>query len=165
MMQPQFVDHVSRNGKVVELEPKVINERICIEATLDDRTCHVASRGGHRYRHEPEGSTLQDRGEDGHGTDRIRNGSYKANGVSYQASFVGYFPADAPKYSCIVVVNGPTMSGTMAMWWPVRSSRRSPIRSTAIALELQQETQLAADRGATHSYQYEWSCVVICALP
>jgi cell division protein FtsI (penicillin-binding protein 3) len=28
--------------------------------------------------------------------------------VSYQASFVGYFPADDPKYSCIVVVNSPS---------------------------------------------------------
>jgi cell division protein FtsI (penicillin-binding protein 3) len=28
--------------------------------------------------------------------------------VSYQASFVGYFPAEKPKYSCIVVVNAPS---------------------------------------------------------
>jgi cell division protein FtsI (penicillin-binding protein 3) len=26
----------------------------------------------------------------------------------YQASFCGYFPADKPKYSCIVVIQGPT---------------------------------------------------------
>ena len=32
------------------------------------------------------------------------------SGVSYQASFVGYFPADDPKYSCIVVVNSPSNS-------------------------------------------------------
>ena len=30
--------------------------------------------------------------------------------MSYQASFVGYFPADDPKYSCIVVVNSPSRS-------------------------------------------------------
>ena len=30
--------------------------------------------------------------------------------VSYQASFVGYFPADKPEYSCIVVVNSPSNS-------------------------------------------------------
>jgi cell division protein FtsI (penicillin-binding protein 3) len=28
--------------------------------------------------------------------------------MTYQASFVGYFPADNPKYSCIVVVSAPT---------------------------------------------------------
>ena len=35
MMRPQFVDHVSRNGKVVErMPPQVINPRICSESTL-----------------------------------------------------------------------------------------------------------------------------------
>jgi cell division protein FtsI (penicillin-binding protein 3) len=28
--------------------------------------------------------------------------------MTYQASFVGYFPADNPKYSCIVVISAPT---------------------------------------------------------
>ena len=28
--------------------------------------------------------------------------------ITYQASFVGYFPADDPKYSCIVVINSPS---------------------------------------------------------
>lgn len=28
--------------------------------------------------------------------------------MSHQASFVGYFPAEDPKYSCIVVVNAPS---------------------------------------------------------
>jgi len=38
------------------------------------------------------------------------NGAYKDSQkkASYQASFVGYFPADKPKYSCIVVVSAPT---------------------------------------------------------
>jgi cell division protein FtsI (penicillin-binding protein 3) len=30
------------------------------------------------------------------------------NNITYQASFVGYFPADKPKYTCIVVVNAPS---------------------------------------------------------
>src|SRR5699024_9805816 len=34
--------------------------------------------------------------------------SYNTSGKSvYTASFAGYFPADDPKYSCIVVVNDP----------------------------------------------------------
>jgi len=35
---------------------------------------------------------------------------YKSGQMSYQASFVGYFPADNPRYSCIVVVNSPSNS-------------------------------------------------------
>ena len=45
------------------------------------------------------------------GTVQIANDKYgyKYDGkYSYQASFVGYFPADNPKYSCIVVVNAPS---------------------------------------------------------
>ena len=33
----------------------------------------------------------------------------KCNKTNYKGSFVGYFPADNPKYSCIVVINNPTI--------------------------------------------------------
>jgi cell division protein FtsI (penicillin-binding protein 3) len=36
----------------------------------------------------------------------LREGKYSNS--SHQASFVGYFPADRPRYSCIVVVNAPS---------------------------------------------------------
>lgn len=44
------------------------------------------------------------------GTAQIANAKYGYDKThkSYQASFVGYFPADAPKYSCIVVVYSPS---------------------------------------------------------
>jgi cell division protein FtsI (penicillin-binding protein 3) len=45
------------------------------------------------------------------GTNQIYNKKYgykTDTEVSYQASFAGYFPADDPKYSCIVVVNSPS---------------------------------------------------------
>jgi cell division protein FtsI (penicillin-binding protein 3) len=45
------------------------------------------------------------------GTAQIANEKYgyKVNAkISYQASFVGYFPAEKPEYSCIVVVNSPS---------------------------------------------------------
>ena len=44
------------------------------------------------------------------GTAQIANPKfgYDVNHRSYQASFVGYFPADKPKYSCIVVVYAPS---------------------------------------------------------
>jgi cell division protein FtsI (penicillin-binding protein 3) len=41
------------------------------------------------------------------GTSKIANNS-KGYGSKYQASFCGYFPADNPMYSCIVVIQGPT---------------------------------------------------------
>jgi cell division protein FtsI (penicillin-binding protein 3) len=42
------------------------------------------------------------------GTAQIaKKGGYKKGGVMYQGSFVGYFPADNPLYSCLVIVNAP----------------------------------------------------------
>jgi cell division protein FtsI (penicillin-binding protein 3) len=82
------------------------------------------------------------------GTAQIaRNGSYRENGVSYQASFVGYFPADAPKYSCIVVVNGPTTSGYYGnvVAGPIFKEIADKIYSNR--LELQQPTRLAEVTG------------------
>ncbi len=39
-----------------------------------------------------------------------RSDSETSSRVKHQASFCGYFPADNPKYSCIVVVAAPTRS-------------------------------------------------------
>jgi cell division protein FtsI (penicillin-binding protein 3) len=85
------------------------------------------------------------------GTAQIASkGSYKQNGVSYQASFAGYFPAEAPKYSCIVVVNGPTMSGYYGnvVAGPIFKEIADKIYSNR--LELQQPTQLAEPVGRAH---------------
>ena len=43
------------------------------------------------------------------GTAQIaKNGDYKKGGTTYQGSFVGYFPADNPLYTCIVIINSPS---------------------------------------------------------
>lgn len=149
MMRPQFVDRISRNGKVVErLAPQVMNPKICSQGTLDivhgmlqgvvDSGTAVNLKAAH---FAIAGKT---------GTAQIaKNGSYKEHGLSYQASFVGYFPANAPKYSCIVVVNGPTMSGIYGnvVAGPVFKEIADKIYSNR--LELQQETLLAETSGPT----------------
>jgi len=147
LMQPQFVDRISRNGRTVqEVEPKVLNERICSKGTLGivremlqavvDSGTATNLKAAH---FSIAGKT---------GTAQIsRNGSYKMEGVSYQASFVGYFPADAPKYSCIVVVNGPTKSGIYGnvVAGPVFKEIADKIYSNR--LELQQDVKLAQADG------------------
>src|SRR5208283_4091193 len=47
------------------------------------------------------------------GTAQIASkGQYKvAAKANYRASFVGYFPANNPEYSCMVVVNSPSTDG------------------------------------------------------
>lgn len=147
MMQPQFVSQVSRNGRVTErFEPRVLNERICSDKTL--ATVHQMLRGvvdsGTATNLQAAHFAIAGKT----GTAQIaRNGSYKQHGVSYQASFVGYFPADAPKYSCIVLVNGPTKSGIYGnmVAGPVFKEIADKIYSNR--LEMQQDTRLAEATG------------------
>ena len=112
MVQPQFVRSISRDGKVVERFPPVtLKDRICSDATLQqirsvlegvvDSGTAVNLRSAH-FRIAGKTGTAQIASD---------KAGYKVNGVSYQASFVGYFPAGAPRYTCIVVVSSPSMRG------------------------------------------------------
>src|SRR5436305_12273817 len=48
------------------------------------------------------------------GTAQVTDGTKGYKDKKYQASFCGYFPADHPKYSMIVVVNNPTRGSYLA---------------------------------------------------
>ena len=109
LMRPLFVDHLMQGGELLErFEPVVLNERMCsnetlqqvhglLEAVVDSGTAKNLRTAHFKI----AGKT---------GTAQIAaNNRYRSQGeVSYQASFVGYFPASAPKYSCIVVVSAPS---------------------------------------------------------
>jgi len=110
MVRPQFVKEIRRNGKVVRtIKRSIIDDAICSEKTVlaaKEMLEAVVARGTARNllnsHYKIAGKT---------GTAQIANEKYgyKYNStVSYQASFVGYFPADKPKYSCIVVINAPS---------------------------------------------------------
>ncbi|MFA5575247.1 MAG: penicillin-binding protein [Brumimicrobium sp.] len=109
-MQPQLVSQILDNKRVVkEFKPIVKKEKIASQATIDTMKYAlegVMKRGtGRRLK-----STFFDiAGKTG--TAQIANEN-KGFGVpgeqKYLASFVGYFPADDPIYSCIVVVAAPT---------------------------------------------------------
>jgi cell division protein FtsI (penicillin-binding protein 3) len=109
MVQPLFVKEISNKGKVVKsFQSKVISESICSPATIQMArrmleevvTTGTASHIKHAQ-YTIAGKT---------GTAQIAQGKdgYKTGKVKYQASFCGYFPADNPRYTCIVVVYGPS---------------------------------------------------------
>ncbi len=107
MVRPQFVQEVRRNGRVIEeSEPIIIREDFCKKETI--RECRkmmegVMEKGGtadYVFANSPysvAGKT---------GTAWLNEGG-KYLMDRYRASFVGYFPAKDPKYSCIVVINDP----------------------------------------------------------
>ncbi|ASU35906.1 penicillin-binding protein [Mucilaginibacter xinganensis] len=115
MIAPLLVKEIRRLGNTVEqFQARVINEKVCSDATLGKVKSlleGVVSEGtGKNVIKNPlykvAGKT---------GTAQIANGS-AGYGVkkTYQASFCGYFPADKPKYSMIVVINHPTKGDYLA---------------------------------------------------
>lgn len=109
MVKPRFVQEVRENGIPVRKFPtEVINSSICSKETLgkaQDLLKGVVTKGTGRslrskyYTLAGKTGTAVIANEDkGYTTD---------GGKKYQASFCGYFPADDPKYSIIVVIVGP----------------------------------------------------------
>ncbi|MCD6564428.1 MAG: transpeptidase family protein [Bacteroidales bacterium] len=112
MVKPGFVREIRYHGeRIRKFDTKVINPSICSDETI--RKVHEILEG------VVENGTAKNLRNDNFkiagktGTAQIANEKYgykQGSEVSYQASFVGYFPADNPKYSCIVVINSPTSS-------------------------------------------------------
>lgn len=106
MMKPQFVKEVRRGGKVIEsYEPVVLKDKIASEqniALVKEALEGVVERGTAK---NIRARGFKIAGKTGTAKKLDENGRY---GNKYQASFCGYFPAENPKYSCVVVVQGPT---------------------------------------------------------
>lgn len=109
MMKPMFVKEIREKGQTVHtFEPIVLSDSIAKAQTI--RNAQQLLEGVVLY---GTGTSMKNSvytiaGKTG--TAQIANGSqYKGiNGVTYQASFVGYFPADEPRYTCIVIINAPS---------------------------------------------------------
>jgi cell division protein FtsI (penicillin-binding protein 3) len=103
MVRPQVVDRIMDHGRAVEsYEPEVIKRGICSPETTKKLQIMLegAVRRGTATNIYDEKVTIAGKT----GTCQL---NYWRGGKDYQSSFVGYFPAEAPKYSCIVVINKP----------------------------------------------------------
>jgi cell division protein FtsI (penicillin-binding protein 3) len=104
MLKPYLVNSIKSNGITVkEFSPSVIDEQIvkprivkaakaCMEAVVTEGT------GKDVFKDFPfavAGKT---------GTAHVADGVHGYGDGIYQATFVGYFPANAPEYTCIVVI-------------------------------------------------------------
>ncbi|MGI2262247.1 penicillin-binding transpeptidase domain-containing protein [Candidatus Cardinium hertigii] len=104
MVKPMFVQHIqSAHGVIKNFPITVLKEKICSDETL------------HKLQVMLEGTVEKGLAQ------RIKHGFYKIAGKTGTAqklvngkytdhhltSFAGYFPADRPYYSCIIVVDDP----------------------------------------------------------
>lgn len=107
MVRPLFVQEIQKNGRTIEKKlPVVLNKKICSDATLDkcmEMMKGVAEDGG-TVATVFKSSPYKIAGKTG--TARV-DYAQGAENLKYRASFVGFFPAENPKYSCIVVIHNP----------------------------------------------------------
>lgn len=121
MVKPRFVKKVVKNGETLkEFPTEVIKEQIAKPKTIKTMQTileHVVSQGLGR---KAGSKMFKVAGKTG--TAQVSKGKagYKSGTVDYWLSFAGYFPADNPKYSCIVCIqksglpaSGGGMSGVV----------------------------------------------------
>ena len=110
MVKPRIAESIRYYGKTVkEFNTKVIDHSICSDETLAKAKIMLEGVVKNGTARNLSNENFKIAGKTG--TAQIANAKYGYrvdSRVSYQASFVGYFPAEKPKYSCIVVVNSPT---------------------------------------------------------
>lgn len=104
MLKPIFVKEIKDANRTIQsFSTSIINKKICSDETLKKLKIMlegVVERGtARKFRH----GFYKVAGKSGT-SNKIKNGKYTDDTF---ASFAGYFPADKPRYSCIVVIDDP----------------------------------------------------------
>ncbi len=121
MMQPRFIKQLVKNGEVIrEFEPVVLKERIAKPQTIKTMQTileHVVSQGLGK---KAGSKSFKVAGKTGTAQVADQFGSYHSGVTRYWLSFAGFFPADNPRYTCIVCLkksglpaSGGGMSGVV----------------------------------------------------
>ncbi|NQY28060.1 MAG: transpeptidase family protein [Flavobacteriaceae bacterium] len=110
MVKPRFVKEIrdfKNSAPIKVFEKEILNPKICSDATIGkvkEMMKNVVVRGTAKNIYSKDFSMAGKTGT------CITNYGNKNNPKQYIASFAGYFPADNPKYSCIVVIHKPKIS-------------------------------------------------------
>jgi cell division protein FtsI (penicillin-binding protein 3) len=104
MVKPVFVKRVRQADKVVEkFKPVVLHERICSKETLSKLKLMLEGVVERGTAENIKNSHYKIAGKTGT-AQILENGKYTKK---YITSFAGYFPAENPKYSAIVLIKNP----------------------------------------------------------
>lgn len=109
MVKPIFVKEIKEWNKTIKkFDKEVINPRIAspetlakVRAVLENTVKNGTGKKLYSKDFSMAGKT---------GTAQVNYGQGKGaeSGMYYASSFAGYFPADEPKYSCIVIIHKPS---------------------------------------------------------
>ncbi|HZK08288.1 MAG TPA: penicillin-binding protein [Bacteroidales bacterium] len=111
MVRPRLVKSVSEAGIITKtFETEIIKKKICSDKTIATARKYLEGVVENGTGRNVRNAVYKIAGKTG--TSKVNeNGRYIAK---YNASFVGYFPADNPKYSCIVMIYRPKEGGYYA---------------------------------------------------
>jgi len=108
MVKPKFIKEIRKmNQEVESFETEVLNEKICSEEALSkvrEILKNIVKRGTGKSLYSENFSMA---GKTGTARTEYWMADWGSN-RRYISSFSGYFPADNPKYSCIVVIHKPS---------------------------------------------------------
>ncbi|HKJ06988.1 MAG TPA: penicillin-binding protein 2, partial [Flavobacteriaceae bacterium] len=108
MVKPKFVKQIKSSDKsIINFDKEVIHPQICSQQTINKvKTIlkNVVERGTGKSLYSENFSMAGKTG-----TARVDYANFEewAKDKKYISSFTGYFPAENPKYSCIVVIHKP----------------------------------------------------------
>lgn len=105
MMKPLFCKQIIHGKDTIQIKPIVLKEKICsdkVAAIMKDLLVNVVEHGtGDNIKNSAYGIA----GKTGTSVASYRNMKH------YNASFAGFFPAENPKYTCLVVVEDIGFNG------------------------------------------------------
>ena len=106
MVKPVFIDKIGRLGRPphIKYSKKVLNPSICSKETLSAVKKMLLNVVDKEW---GTANKIKDKNFTIAGKTGTAQTEYTKNSTEYISSFVGYFPAEKPRYSCIVVINKP----------------------------------------------------------
>ena len=148
LVKPYLVDRIQRGEQIVTSKKvEVLKPSICSQNTisiLKDLLVGVVKNGTAKNIYSKMYSCAGKTG-----TAKIASdGSYSSD---YRASFAGYFPADNPKYSCIVVVTKPKKElgfyGNIVAAPVFKEIRNSLYAEEPVSVPLNESAMATSDKG------------------
>ena len=118
MVKPRFVKSIVKDGEVVQDIPvEVLNPAIASPKTIEQIQMILEKVVSEGLGKKAGSKQFLVSGKTGTAQVSQGKGGYKSGTMQYLVSFCGYFPSDAPKYSCIVAIQKsglPASGGLMA---------------------------------------------------
>ena len=112
LMQPYLVSSIESFGKPIEQYlPTVLKKQIASPSTIQAAQILLEGVVENGTAHKLKSEEYRFAGKTGTAQINYQRFSTGTRVGGYQASFAGYFPAENPKYTCIVVIYNPRQNG------------------------------------------------------